>query len=104
METKVLTAVAADVPADREAEFIDGFRAMSETAKPEGLLRTELLRGQNGRWIIQTLWRDRAALMAARDPNAPPPALALLDQVGASHSHDVFLVEEQYDAQVPFST
>ena len=45
--------------------------------------------------VIQTLWCDRAVRTAARDPSSPPPALALFDKVGASHSHDVLAVEEE---------
>lgn len=91
-----MTAVSAEVPAEREAEFLDGYRALNETSKPEGILRTVLLRRRDGVFVIQTVWRDRDALMAARDPNTPPPALALLDRLGASHSHDVLTVEAEY--------
>lgn len=94
--TKIMTAVSAVVPEEREAEFMDGYRALNATSKPDGLLRTELLRGRDGGFVIQTVWRDRDALMAARDPNTPPPALALLDKVGASHSRDVLTVEEEH--------
>jgi len=44
---------------------------------PDGLLRTELLRGQNGRWRIQTAWRDGAALDAMRAASEAPAALRL---------------------------
>ena len=94
--TKIMTAVSAVVPEEREAEFLEGYRALNRTSKPDGLLRTELLRGSAGAFVIQTVWRDRDALMAARDPDTPPAALALLDTVGASHSHDVLTVEEEY--------
>lgn len=94
--TKIMTAVSAVVPEEREAEFLDGYRALNQTNKPEGILRTELLRRRDGGFVIQTVWRDRDALMAARDPSKPPPALALLDNVGATHSHDVLTVEVDY--------
>jgi hypothetical protein len=96
--TKIMTAVSAVVSKEREAEFLDGYRLLNEGSKPDGLLRTELLRRTDGGFVIQTVWRDRDALIAARDPNTPPPALALLDKVGASHSHDVLTVEEEYAA------
>lgn len=95
-ELKIMTAVAADVPKEREAEFLEGYRALQSASKPDGLLRTELLRRREGGFVIQTVWRDRDALMAARHPSQPPPALALLDEVGASHSHDVLTVEQEY--------
>jgi hypothetical protein len=93
---KIMTAVSAVVPPEREEEFLDGYRLLNEAPKPDGLLRTELLRRSDGGFVIQTVWRDRDALMAARDPSTPPPALALLDKVGASHSHDVLTVEAEY--------
>lgn len=75
---------------------LDGYRLLNETNKPEGILRTELLRRSDGILVIQTVWRDRDALMPARDPNSPPPALALLDKVGPGHSHDVLTDEADY--------
>ena len=45
-----------------------------------------------------TLWRDRAAITAARKAGAQPAALALAERIGAEHSHDVFTVEETLDA------
>lgn len=94
-----MTTVTATVPADREPEFLVGYREMSAMAdKPDGLLRSELLHGHNGRWLIQTLWRDRDAIMAAREPGKTPPALALLERVGAEHSHELLSVEESYGA------
>jgi hypothetical protein len=44
------------------------------SALPDGLVRTELLRGQDGTWRIQSLWRDRAALTAAREASERPAA------------------------------
>jgi Antibiotic biosynthesis monooxygenase len=94
--TKIMTAVSGVVVPEREAEFLDGYRLLNEAPKPAGLLRTELLRRSDGGFVIQTVWRDRDALMAARDPSTPPPALALLDKVGAIHTHDVLTVEAEY--------
>ena len=97
MKGAVVTAVDAVVPADREAELIEGFRLMAAGDSPEGLLRTELLRGQEGRWRIQTTWRDRAAVIALRARGEGPAAMRLLDSVGATHTHTVFTVEESLD-------
>lgn len=88
-----LTVVSAQVSPEREADLIAGFQALLEGPMPDGLLRTELLRGQNGRWQIQSLWRDRDALMAMRAAGQPPAALALFERVGAEHSHEFFTVE-----------
>lgn len=71
---------------------------MNDGPKPDGLLRSELLRGQAGAWRIQTTWRDRDAPVAVRESGKPPAALVLLDQLGVEHSHAVFMVEQSYSA------
>jgi len=73
--------MTAIVPARREEEFLASDRELTSAEKPNGLLRSELLRGNNDRWLIQTLWRDRTALMASRQPGSSLPALALLDRL-----------------------
>ena len=92
----IVTAVDAVVPRNREAELVEGFRRLGQVGAPDGLLRTELMRGQEGRWRIQTTWRDRDALMALRASGEPPAALRLLDSVGATHTHTVFTIEDRY--------
>lgn len=94
--SKIVTAVVAEVPEDKEAEFLDGYRALLASEKADGLLRSELLRRTDGGYVIQTVWRDHDALTAARKKNTPPAALALLDEVGAKHFHNVFTIEAEY--------
>lgn len=98
MSHKVVTVIDATVDREREQDLLDGYRRIKEAPKPDGLLHSELLRGQGGAWRIQTTWRDRDALMAVRSSRRPPAALELLDRVGAEHSHGVFTVEESYQA------
>lgn len=93
----IVTAVSAVVPRERETEFLDGYRAINASKEPDGLLRSQLLRGSEGDYVIQTVWRDRDALMAARDPNTPPAGLALLDRVDATHSHEVLAIEQEHE-------
>jgi hypothetical protein len=90
---EILTSVTATVDADREAELTSGFRNLVARPMPEGLLRTELLRGKDQSWRIETLWRDRAALEAVRAGGERPAALELFQRVGAEHSHEVFFLE-----------
>jgi hypothetical protein len=96
MSRPVVTTIDAKVPAGHEQELLDGYREMSEGDKPDGLLRSELLCGQDGVWRIQTTWRDMEALMSRRKSGQPPAALALLDRLQAEHSHAVFTVEESH--------
>ncbi|MFJ3728917.1 hypothetical protein ACIPYQ_41070 [Streptomyces sp. NPDC090045] len=56
-------------------------------------MRTELLSGQDGRWRIQTLWRDRAALDAMRAAPDGPAALRLFREVGADPGLALFDVK-----------
>lgn len=98
MGPRVVTTVDCTVPPDREQELRDGFRRMNEGERPDGLLHSELLRAREGAWRIQTTWRDMESLMALRQHGESPAALALLDRLGADHSHAVFTVEQRYKA------
>lgn len=99
MTGQVLTAVTLDVPPGGEPELLAGFSELADSGeRPEGLLRSELLRSsQGGHWMIQTLWRDREAVLAARRSGAPPLALVLAERIGAQHSHDLLTVEATLD-------
>ena len=96
MAAQVVTVVDFTVETTREAELLDGFRSLIEGEWPEGLVRSELLRGQDGAWRIQTTWRDLDTLAAVRAAGRPPAALALLDRLGVAHSHTWFTVEQGY--------
>jgi hypothetical protein len=99
MSTPIVTATDATVAADREDDLLEGYRAMLEADQPDGMLRSELLRGPNGSWRIQTTWRDMVALQAVRASGKPPAALALLDSLGAEPSHSWFIVEDGFTAK-----
>ncbi len=96
MSGQILTVVTATVDAQREADLVAGYRQLTAGPTPDGLIRTELLRGQDGKWQIQTLWRDREALMAMRAGAEPPASLRLFGDVGAEHSHEFFVVEHAH--------
>ena len=91
MDEQILTSVSAKVDPSRDGELVDGFRVLMD-GRPDGLVRSELLRGQDGTWRIQSLWRDRAALKAARQAGERPAALVLFERLGAEHAHEVFTV------------
>ena len=98
MSSPVVTTTDATIAANREAELLEGYRRMLQADQPDGMLRSELLRGQNGSWRIQTTWRDMAALQALRASGKPPAALALLDSLGAEHTHGWFTIEDGFVA------
>ncbi len=90
MSGQVLTEVSAVIAAEREASLLAAYKELLARPTPDGLVRTELLRGQDGQWRIQTLWRDRAALDAMRAGSEPPAAPQLFRQVGADPVLSVF--------------
>ena len=97
MSDRVVTAVDAMVDPAREADLVDGYRQLSQGDKPDGLVRSELLRGQDGAWRIQSTWRDFDSLMAVRESGKPPAAAELLDKIGAKHSHAWFTIEQSFE-------
>ncbi|NUR01181.1 MAG: hypothetical protein HOY79_33030 [Streptomyces sp.] len=93
MSGQVLTEVSAVVAAEREADLVAAYRALVVGPLPEGLIRTELLSGKEGRWRIQTLWRDRAALDAMRASPDGAAAPRLFRAVGADPELALFDVK-----------
>ncbi|MEY9969131.1 hypothetical protein ABIA33_007218 [Streptacidiphilus sp. MAP12-16] len=83
MTGQVLTEVSGVVRTEREADFLAAYRDLVARPLPDGLVRTELLSGPDGRWRIQTLWRDRAALDAMRASLDGPAAPKLFRDAGA---------------------
>ncbi|MBC7441028.1 MAG: hypothetical protein H7311_00630 [Ramlibacter sp.] len=94
----VITSVDATVLRERESDLVEGYRRMLAAGQPDGLVRSELLRGQDGTWRIQTTRRDMEALLALRRAGVPHAAQALLDGVGTEHSQTWFVVEDGFDA------
>jgi quinol monooxygenase YgiN len=82
MTGQIITEVSATVDPDRADELAAGFAALTEGPVPPGLLRTELVRGDDDVWCVLTLWRDREALDAMRS-STEPAAPQLFRQVGA---------------------
>ncbi|MGC4113248.1 MAG: antibiotic biosynthesis monooxygenase [Myxococcales bacterium] len=97
MSARVITVVDAKVDPAREGEFLDGYRRMAEGPRPEGLLHSELLRGQDGSWRIETTWRDLDTIKAARSSGARPAALDLVERVGAQHTHSWYTLEQSHE-------
>ena len=100
MTGQVLTEVSAVVAPEREAALVAAYRELVAQPSPDGLVRTELLSGQDGRWRIQTLWRDRAALDAMRAAPDPPAAPRLFREVGADPALTIFDVAGRGGAPV----
>ncbi|KJK59991.1 antibiotic biosynthesis monooxygenase [Saccharothrix sp. ST-888] len=101
MSGRVLSEVSAVVAAERETELVDSYRELVAGPLPDGLIRTELLRGPGGRWRVQSLWRDRIALEAVRSNPRLAAAPRLFAMIGAEPELTVFQVSvEQVGAPV----
>jgi quinol monooxygenase YgiN len=88
----ILTAVSAHVEGGRGDELVEAFERLAEGPRPDGLLRSELLRARDGRWVVQTLWRDRQSLDAMRATTDAPAAPQLFLDVGAEPTLEVLEV------------
>jgi heme-degrading monooxygenase HmoA len=98
MTNQILTEVTARVDPARDQELLDGFHELLRGPVPDGLLRTELLRGDDGDWRIQTLWASREALEAMRAAAEPPAAPTLLRSVGAEPRLTILEVSARHQA------
>ncbi|MFH7597699.1 hypothetical protein WDV06_21715 [Streptomyces racemochromogenes] len=100
MTGQVLSEVSGVVAAGREDGLVAAYRELLAGPLPDGLVRTELLGGQDGHWRIQSLWRDRAALEAVRAVPGGAPAPRLFREAGAEPALAVFEVAVRLTAQV----
>jgi hypothetical protein len=91
MNPRILTVVSATLDPSHEAELLAGFQRILADPTPDGLIRTELLRGATRIWRIQTLWRDRATLDKMR-ATSEPAAPRLFRSVGAEPTLQIFEV------------
>ncbi|MER8182135.1 antibiotic biosynthesis monooxygenase [Kitasatospora sp. NPDC094015] len=92
MSERVLSEVSGRIAADREGGFVASYRALVTGELPEGLLRTELLRGPDRHWRVQSLWRDMAALEAVRADPRMAAAPRLFREAGTEPDLAVFLL------------
>jgi quinol monooxygenase YgiN len=100
MAEQVVSEVGAVVAPDREAELVALYRELVSGPLPEGLLRTELLRGPSGHWRIQSHWRDLAALEAVRNAPERPAAPQLFRRVGTEPELVAFTVVAAQEASL----
>jgi hypothetical protein len=98
MPGEIMTEVSAIVPRERAGEVPTAFAALAQQPLPDGLLRTELLAGQDGEWKIQSLWRDRAVLDAMRAGPEPPAAPALFRELGGEPALRIYRLLERHTA------
>ncbi|MFD9127570.1 antibiotic biosynthesis monooxygenase [Kitasatospora sp. NPDC059571] len=100
MAEYVVSEVGAVVAPDREAELVALYRELVSGPLPDGLLRTELLRGPSGHWRIQSHWRDMTALEAVRNAPERPAAPQLFRRVGTEPELTVFTVAAAQEADL----
>lgn len=98
MPDEIMTEVSAMVPDNRADEVVAAFEELLRAPMPDGLVRTELLRGRDGRWSINTLWRDQDALDGMRIGTTTAAAPALFRKFGAEPSLRVYKVQARYSS------
>jgi len=88
----ILTVLEATVPEGKESLLEAAFKAAGSSPKPNGLLRSELLRDSRepSRWRIATLWESREALLAMRNSGAPPAGILMFRSADAEPELTVF--------------
>ncbi|MEZ0069795.1 heme-degrading monooxygenase HmoA [Streptacidiphilus sp. MAP12-20] len=100
MMSWVLTEANVTVAAEHEGRLIAAYRHLISQPLPEGLIQTEILRGPDGAWRIQTLWRDRASMEAMRASLEGPEAPRLFREIHAKPEFSIFdVVAEWITAQ-----
>ncbi|WP_042377349.1 antibiotic biosynthesis monooxygenase [Streptacidiphilus melanogenes] len=97
----VLAEVNVSVEAEHEDRLIAAYHRLIARPLPEGLLQTELLRGESGRWRIQTLWRDRSSMDAMRSTSAGPSAPRLFREMNAQPEFEIFEVVDEWITKEP---
>jgi hypothetical protein len=97
----VLAEANVRVPAEHEADLVAAYHRLIAQPLPDGLLQTELLRGPDGRWRIQTLWQDRSFLNAMRERHAGHAPYSLLRELHAEADYAVFEVVDEWITPQP---
>jgi heme-degrading monooxygenase HmoA len=97
--TQVLSMVAGTVPPERVAGLRAAYDQLVAGGFPDGLVETSLCRGQDDEWMVVTLWRDRAALVALRASGEAPAAVRLFTDAGARPRVGIFDVTATAEPQ-----
>jgi len=95
----VVSTVSARIPPEREPELIARFSTAVRAGMPERR-RTSLLRGDNHRWQIVTVWNSRRELEQYLASVAEPFADELFRLAGATPHVEIF--EMVVDSDLPF--
>jgi hypothetical protein len=99
----VLAEVTARVTAEHEGRLIAAYHRLIALPPPDGLLQTELLRGQDGSWRIQTLWADRPAMEAMRASSEGPGAPGFFHDLDTEPEFQIFEVVDEWITPEPES-
>ncbi len=87
-----VTMVEGAVEAGREPELRSAWEERTAVL-PIGLVESFLLRAEDGKWRIVTIWESREAVMAMRASGEPPAAPAMFEAAGSRPSLSMWTVE-----------
>jgi heme-degrading monooxygenase HmoA len=97
--TSVVTLVSATIPPDRVPDVTGPFSAAIRSGMPERR-QTSLLRGDDDRWAIVTVWNSREDLDSYLASVEEPFARRLFREAGGTPEVEVF--EVVVDSSTPW--
>ena len=80
--TTVVTMVSGTIAAERVAEVKEQYQTATSLGLPAGMERTFLLRAEESRVAILSVWRDRGAVDAMIASGEEPLARRLIREAG----------------------
>jgi hypothetical protein len=94
-----LSVVSAEIAAERQADVVDRYRAMTESNLPPAIRETFLLVGDDGTVAIVTVWNTREDLDAVRGGPEEPFARRVLREAGGDPKAQFFDVVAEAASQ-----
>ena len=88
-----VTTVDGVVEAAREADLRSAWEDASAVL-PAGLIESFLVRADDGRWRVVTVWESKDAVMALR-ASGNPTAMSMFERAGSTASLSTWTVESR---------
>ena len=94
-----VTITEGVVEATREGDLLSAWEATSTAPLPAGFIESSLLRSDETRWRIVTVWESKDAVMAMRASGEPPAAPMMFEQAGSQPSVTMWTVEGRIESR-----
>ena len=93
-----VTITEGVVDATKEQDLLSAWDGTSTGPLPAGFIESSLLRGDDGRWRILTVWESKDAVMAMRASGEPPAAPMMFEHAGSRPSVSMWTVEGRIES------